>query len=231
MIVFHGSQAEILKLQAFQLLLRHQVHALKKLWNLPDAFEVSIMVTGHSNSIYHVTYHGRPADHGICMQMIVKDLWTYQLLISTLPELPLPQKPEEQESVRPPTPPPIPYNHPESKYVVEEDEEQDSEDEIVQHPDPYQRYPDSEDSEVSKSDNDEEEDESEEGPYVDPEIIKRLEESDKEEEVNQSNMDDKKKGDTRWKRKRRLRVSDTITTLVVALWIIRVPIMGLDIER
>lgn len=116
--------------------------------------------------------------------------------------------------------------------MVEEDEEQDSEDEVVQHPDPYQRYPDSERSDVSKSDSEEEEeDEREEGPDVDPEIIERLEESDKEEEVNQSNMDDKKKGDTRWKRKRRLRISDTITTLVVALWIIRVPIMGLDIER
>ncbi|OXG53108.1 RNA polymerase I-specific transcription initiation factor RRN7 [Cryptococcus neoformans] len=200
---FHGSQAEILKLQAFQLLLRHQVHSLGKLWNLPDTFE-----------------------------MIVKDLWTYQLLISTLLELPLPKKLEEQELVRPSTPPPIPYNHPQFKYVVEEDEEQDSEDEVVQHPDPYQRYPDSERSDVSKSDSEEEEeDEREEGPDVDPEIIERLEESDKEEEVNQSNMDDKKKGDTRWKRKRRLRISDTITTLVVALWIIRVPIMGLDIER
>lgn len=66
-IVFHGSQAEILKLQAFQLLLRHQVHSLGKLWNLPDTFEVSIKVINHSDSIYHVTYHGRPADHGICM--------------------------------------------------------------------------------------------------------------------------------------------------------------------
>lgn len=54
--VFHGPQAEILKLQAFQLLLRHQVHALRKLWNLPDAFEVCIMIPSHSSSICCVTY-------------------------------------------------------------------------------------------------------------------------------------------------------------------------------
>ncbi|WVO21859.1 uncharacterized protein IAS62_003179 [Cryptococcus decagattii] len=199
---FHGPQAEILKLQAFQLLLRHQVHALRKLWNLPDAFE-----------------------------MIVKDLWTYQLLMSTLPELPPPQIPEKQEPMRPPTPPPIPYNLSEFKYVFEEDGEQDSDDEVIQHPDPYQLHPDYEDSDASKSESDDEDGEREEEPDVDPEIIKRLEESDKEEEVDQSNVDDKKKGDTRFKRKRPLRASDTITTLVVALWIIRVPIMGLDVER
>lgn len=163
--------------------------------------------------------------------MIVKDLWTYQLLISALPELPLPQMPEKQEPMRPPTPPSVPYNPPEFKYVFEEDREQDSDDEVIQHPDPYQLHPDYEDSDASKSESDDEDDEREEEPDVDLEIIERLEELDKEEEVNQSNMDDKEKGDTRFKRKRPLRASDTITTLVVALWIIRVPIMGLDIER
>lgn len=163
--------------------------------------------------------------------MIVKDLWTYQLLISALPELPLPQMPEKQEPMRPPTPPPVPYNPPEFKYVFEEDREQDSDDEVIQHPDPYQLHPDYEDSDASKSESDDEDDEREEEPDVDLEIIERLEELDKEEEVNQSNMDDKEKGDTRFKRKRPLRASDTITTFVVALWIIRVPIMGLDIER
>lgn len=165
------------------------------------------------------------------VQMIVKDLWTYQLLISALPELPLPQMPEKQEPMRPPTPPPVPYNPPQFKYVFEEDREQDSDDEVIQHPDPYQLHPDYEDSDASKSESDDEDDEREEEPDVDLEIIERLEELDKEEEVNQSNMDDKEKGDTRFKRKRPLRASDTITTLVVALWIIRVPIMGLDIER
>lgn len=184
------------------MLLRHQVHALRKLWDLPDAFE-----------------------------MIVKDLWTYQILISTLPELPLPQIPEKQEPMRAPAPPPIPYNLPEFKYVFEEDAEQDSDDEVIQHPDPYQFHPDYEDSDASKSESDNDDDEREEEPDVDPEIIKRLEESDKEEEVDQSNVDDKQKGDTRFKRKRPMRASDTITTLVVALWIIRVPIMGLDVER
>ena len=37
---FHGQDAEYLKLQAFQHLLRLQVQALSKLWSLPDVFEV-----------------------------------------------------------------------------------------------------------------------------------------------------------------------------------------------
>lgn len=37
---FHGQDAEYLKLQAFQHLLRLQVQALSRLWSLPDVFEV-----------------------------------------------------------------------------------------------------------------------------------------------------------------------------------------------
>jgi hypothetical protein len=39
---FHGQDAEYLKLQAFQHLLRLQVQALSKLWSLPDVFEVCL---------------------------------------------------------------------------------------------------------------------------------------------------------------------------------------------
>jgi len=38
------------------------------------------------------------------------------------------------------------------------------------------------------------------------------------------------RGDTRWRRKRRLKVSDTVTTLVMALWILRFPVLNIDIE-
>jgi hypothetical protein len=38
---YHGAEAEYLKLQAFQLMLRLQVQELRALWGLPDAFEVS----------------------------------------------------------------------------------------------------------------------------------------------------------------------------------------------
>ena len=40
-LVYHGNDAEWVKSQAMQLLLRLQVQALSKLWNLPPAFEVS----------------------------------------------------------------------------------------------------------------------------------------------------------------------------------------------
>ena len=38
---YRGNDAEYLKLEAMQLLLRAQVQALQKIWSLPDAFEVS----------------------------------------------------------------------------------------------------------------------------------------------------------------------------------------------
>ena len=38
--VYHGADVEYLKLQAIQLLLRYQVEALRRLYSLPEAFEV-----------------------------------------------------------------------------------------------------------------------------------------------------------------------------------------------
>lgn len=40
MAVYQGNDAEWLKLQALQHLLRLQVQALSKLWNLPEMYEV-----------------------------------------------------------------------------------------------------------------------------------------------------------------------------------------------
>lgn len=39
---YHGDDAEYLRLQALQLLLRYQFQALRKLWDLPDVFEVRV---------------------------------------------------------------------------------------------------------------------------------------------------------------------------------------------
>jgi hypothetical protein len=38
---YHGEEAEWLKMEAIQLALRYQVQALRKLWSLPDVYEVS----------------------------------------------------------------------------------------------------------------------------------------------------------------------------------------------
>ena len=39
---YEGDDAEYLRLQALQLLLRMQVLAIRKLWDLPEVYEVSI---------------------------------------------------------------------------------------------------------------------------------------------------------------------------------------------
>ncbi|KAK4685738.1 hypothetical protein P7C73_g4406, partial [Tremellales sp. Uapishka_1] len=56
---YHGDEAEWLRIQAIQQLLRLQVQALSALWSLPDVYEI-----------------------------IVRDLWAYQLSLHTLPSLP-----------------------------------------------------------------------------------------------------------------------------------------------
>lgn len=38
---YHGADAEYLKVQAMQLLLRCQVLAIRQLWSLPETFEVN----------------------------------------------------------------------------------------------------------------------------------------------------------------------------------------------
>jgi RNA polymerase I-specific transcription initiation factor RRN7 len=42
---YEGDDAEYLRLQALQLLLRMQVLAIRKLWNLPEVYEVSVRPT------------------------------------------------------------------------------------------------------------------------------------------------------------------------------------------
>lgn len=50
----HGSEAEWLKVQAMQLLLRYQTQELKKLSELPDVFEVSLGIPCfNTNSLDH----------------------------------------------------------------------------------------------------------------------------------------------------------------------------------
>lgn len=71
--MYHGADAEWLKVQGFQLMLRAQVQALSQLWSLPDVFEARDTMTVSS---------------GADRQMIVRDLWAYHLLHVQLPLAP-----------------------------------------------------------------------------------------------------------------------------------------------
>ncbi|WVO12723.1 hypothetical protein L204_100331 [Cryptococcus depauperatus] len=188
---FHGSEAEYLKLQAFQLLLRHQVHALMKLWSLPEVFE-----------------------------MIVRDLWIYQLSVSTLPELFNPPDSDQggKESIL--------YSHPASiqraapLYASNQNSKADNE-----RPE-YQN--DSDDSCQSDCSRDESGDGSDQG--IDPYLLAQLSSSESKGSDHCGTTDESDE-DSRWKKKRLLRASDIVTTLIIGLWILRVPVMGVDIER
>ncbi|ODN89154.1 hypothetical protein L198_06473 [Cryptococcus wingfieldii CBS 7118] len=177
--LYHGNEAEYMKIQGLQLLIRHQSYTLSKLWQLPEAFE-----------------------------MIVRDLWAYQLSISVLPDIPAPPVAEEE----------TPIQHSKSLPKLRID------------PDPQPDTRDEHSSSDSQSDSDE--GESEPDDNIDPELLRDLEEGDGDgEDVEDGAKEDKNtRGDARWKRKRRLRAADTITTLVLALWMMRVPVMGSDIE-
>ncbi|WVQ77975.1 hypothetical protein IAT38_000056 [Cryptococcus sp. DSM 104549] len=171
--LYHGEESEYLKHQALQLLLRLQVQALSKLWSLPEAYE-----------------------------LVVRDLWAYQLAISSLP--PLPERPDDSDA-RTPTPSPQPP--------------------VINLTTDINMDPSSSSSESDSQDD------SESDPDVDPELLAQLSDSDKDDGRDDASPGDGKKGEGRWKKKRRLKASDTIITLMVGLWVMRVPIMAMDMEN
>ncbi|WVF72046.1 hypothetical protein IAT40_006858 [Kwoniella sp. CBS 6097] len=191
---YHGFEAEYLRIQALQLLLRLQIQALSKLWSLPDIYEV-----------------------------IVRDLWAYQLSISSLPTLP--ERYDRSESQSPIPASQKPNIEPSHSDVIMGDEEEEGE----------QRGTDSEgEEEGSEKHASASESASSDEGSVDPEILERLDESDKEEGLNNIDQDGsgtKQGDDVKWKRKKLLKISDTIITLAVGLWILRIPVMGADIEN
>jgi len=69
--------------------------------------------------------------------------------------------------------------------------------------------------------------EKEEG--VDPDILAELSDLSDDSEMNEVDTRETGSG-PKWKRRRRLRVSDTLVTLILGLWTLRVPIMGVDLE-
>lgn len=84
-----------------------------------------------------------------------------------------------------------------------------------------------EDSE-SSSDEDER-DKEEELPDDDlfAEVSERSESEDDTDRRDKGRLDGKGPG---WRRKRRLRVSDTLVTLILGLWMVRVPVVNVDIQ-
>jgi len=85
-----------------------------------------------------------------------------------------------------------------------------------------------EDDKGESSDSDEgDQTEKEEG--VDPDLLAELSDVSDDSEMNEVDTRETGSG-PKWKRRRRLRVSDTLVTLILGLWTLRVPIMGIDIE-
>jgi RNA polymerase I-specific transcription initiation factor RRN7 len=84
------------------------------------------------------------------------------------------------------------------------------------------------DDKGDSSDSDEgDQTEKEEG--LDPDILAEL--SDLSDDSDLNEVDARETGGgPKWRRRRRLRVSDTLVALVLGLWTLRVPIMGVDIE-
>ncbi|OCF36467.1 hypothetical protein I316_01716 [Kwoniella heveanensis BCC8398] len=199
---YHGFEAEYLRIQALQLLLRLQVQALSRLWSLPGIYEV-----------------------------IVRDLWAYQLSIASLPTLP-----DQDDRSKSPSPLRSSQKPQADVDMHNEYKEDHSEgDESEKHGSMSGSGSASASGSGSGSGSDSVSENGDKGEYeVDPEILERLDESDKEEGLDQLNpggVGAKQGGDMKWKRKKQLKISDTIITLVVGLWILRIPVMGADIEN
>ncbi|BEI91709.1 uncharacterized protein CcaverHIS019_0405290 [Cutaneotrichosporon cavernicola] len=187
--VYRGRKAEWLRVQGLQLLLRHQVAALQKLWAIPDALEA-----------------------------IARDLWTYQLLISQVTPEPTSRSPSPQRL------------HKSSRRSLADD---------VTTPSPSDREDfgaedESEDESESGSEN-----ESETGSESDDELDADLRALEDGHEPMISDEEDEDPDPTPatneakepWKRSRPLRISDVLSTVVLALYMLRVPFTFQRIEE
>jgi RNA polymerase I-specific transcription initiation factor RRN7 len=89
--------------------------------------------------------------------------------------------------------------------------------------------PEEKDDDKGESSDSEEGDQTEKEDGVDPDLLAELSDLSDDSEMNEVDTRETGSG-PKWKRRRRLRVSDTLVTLILGLWILRVPIMGVDIE-
>ena len=89
--------------------------------------------------------------------------------------------------------------------------------------------PEEKDDDKGESPDSEEGDQTEKEEGVDPDLLAELSDVSDDSEMNEVDTRETGSG-PKWKRRRRLRVSDTLVTLILGLWTMRVPIMGIDIE-
>jgi RNA polymerase I-specific transcription initiation factor RRN7 len=85
------------------------------------------------------------------------------------------------------------------------------------------------DDKGESSSDSEEGDQTEKEEGVDPDLLAELSDLSDDSEMNEVDTRETGSG-PKWKRRRRLRVSDTLVTLILGLWTLRVPIMGVVIE-
>ncbi|RXK35145.1 hypothetical protein M231_07593 [Tremella mesenterica] len=180
---YHGDDAEYLRIQAVQLLLRHQVIALRESWDLPDLFE-----------------------------RVVRDLWTYQLSISPMPQPPGEQAyPEQGHAFFSQPDPTVAVTAPELEAVADDELAEDEKDD-----------PDS-DSELEDHKSDE--------PDIDSDILMELSERDSDSDEKQHPAtEEANTGGIQRTRHRRIAISDTLITLLVGMWILRIPVLFVDME-
>lgn len=136
----------------------------------------------------------------------MRDLWAYQLAISPLPPVP-------DDELKP-----IPVDEDSQVDLVGVDEEE--KEEGIEDDKSDRSSPDPEDAKEEGNEDDD-----------DSELLRRLSED------GDSDKDNEEEGDTgagdtrKLGRKRRLVISDTVVTLLLALWVLRYPIMNVDLER
>ena len=183
--VYHGDDAAYLRCQALQLLSRLQLQALKKLWSLPDAFEVSCQfeLFGRLN---------------LLSQLIVRDLWAYQLAFSTLPERPISLDNSAIGGSM----------HQVNQAPNDDDMDKDG---------------DGESSEDSKSEAS--------SKFDEEDLLARLSEDSMSTGSETPHTDVDEAQDAKWKRRKPLKVIDTLVTIIVGLWILRTPFMNVELER
>lgn len=188
--MYHGEEAEWLRLQALQLMLRLQVSEIRRLWDIPEILEVSLVSTAPVSELLTL------------VKAIVRELWAYQLAISPLPSPPGSSS-SRHTSIIPPD---------EEKTDEKTDDKHDGVD-------------DDSDSSSDADDMDKEE------AALDDDLFAELSERSESEDDNDQRENGKMDGKgPKWKRKRRLRVSDTLVTLILGLWILRIPVLNIDIQ-
>lgn len=86
------------------------------------------------------------------------------------------------------------------------------------------------DDKGDSSSDSEEGDQTEKEEGVDADILAELSDLSELSDMDDGDTGNVGKSGPKWKRRRRLRVSDTLVTLIIGLWILRVPVINVDIE-